>query len=356
LKVNKQDSVIPVLLIIIVTSLILASIYPIRINREGVMEIYDSGHLKALLKDNTGLVIFSSETCPDCVKLMQRYSELRQLLPENILLIEVLFKPGLTDRIFDEYSIMITPTFMVFRDGELVARYDGLISDDPTIIAQWVMHNYSSNQTSYLQKSLPLNLGVVALVILGFLAAFSPCSLPFLFIVGGGIAKEASRTKDSKKLLIPIILFSAGILVSVALLTMFFSVISKLFFKTILFAGLILIFAGVYSVIGQGVSRFSIKVERKNDYSIYFLSGFVAIQCNAPLVLGSAGILTTSVLTNKWLVALGMLLGMWIAFILALISVTVIAKKTSWLTKNYRVVEIATGLIFLVAGIILVLR
>jgi cytochrome c biogenesis protein CcdA len=52
-----------------------------------------------------------------------------------------------------------------------------------------------------------------------------------------------------------------------------------------------------------------------------------------------------------------MLLGMWIAFILALISVTVIAKKkTSWLKKNYRVVEIATGLIFLAAGIILVLR
>jgi len=49
LKANNQDSVISVLLIIIVASLILASIYPIRINREGVMEIYDSGHLKALL-------------------------------------------------------------------------------------------------------------------------------------------------------------------------------------------------------------------------------------------------------------------------------------------------------------------
>lgn len=347
-----------VLLLIILASLILVLIYPTEINKKDIIEIYNQDYFYSLVEEHRALVIFSSETCPDCVELMGRYNEIRGLLQDDVLLIEVLYKPGLTDELFKNYAITVTPTFMVVSEKKVIARHDGILSKKPEDIARWVSASLSSqgvdNQDKYGYSIYKL--GLFTAVVLGFLTAFSPCSLPFLLMISTSLVKEGLTNKKSLQKFMPFFIFSLGTFFSLLLLTFFFSLVSKLILKTLFFLGFVLVFTGFCSLYDDHPNNFSFGVGKRDFYAIYFLSGLVATQCNAPLLLGSAAIISYSMNYGDLLLGILTLFGMWIVYLLALVAMMIVSRKIDLFVRYSSWIEKATGIVFIIVGIVILLR
>jgi len=319
------------------------------------LEIYSEGQLESASKGRAVLLVFSSDSCPDCIRLSRKYGEIRQLLPEGVLLAEIPYKPGVTDSLFDMYRVTATPTLFVMRDGKVIARREGMVTESPADIAEWVSSSLGGSTNKESGRSpLSASLGLFALPALGFLAAFSPCSLPFVIAVGGAVASELSSAGSSKRALYPLLAFSAGAFASLLMLALSFSALMLVVHRIEVFTALLMIMVGTLSLFSSGLYPSFSKVPRRGGaYAVYALSGMIAIQCSAPLFLGSAVLVSAGFLKFGVLRPLLALLGMWVAYLGASLLASVLFKGASLLVKNPRLVDALVAAAFLAAGVIL---
>jgi len=338
----------------VLAALLTSLLYPALPEKEGVFEIYSEDQLEFASRGRAVLLVFSSDSCPDCIRLSRKYSEIRQLLPEGVLLAEVPYKPGVTDSLFEMYGVTVTPTLFVMRDGKVVARREGLATENPADIAEWVSSSLggSTNQESG-RAPLSTSLGLFALPALGFLAAFSPCSLPFVIAVGGAVASELSSAGSSKRALYPLLAFSAGAFASLLLLALSFSALMLVVHRIEVFTAVLMIMVGTLSLSSSGLYPSFSKIPRgRGAYAVYALSGMIAIQCSAPLFVGSAALLSAGFLKFGVLRPALALLGMWAAYLVASLLASVLFKGASLLVKNARLVDALAAVAFFAAGIL----
>lgn len=346
-----------ILLIVGLTSILIASFYPRPLESNEVIEVYRLDYLNSYLTNHRVLVIFSSETCLECLKLTYKYSELRQLLPSEILLIEIPLIRGTTDMIFRKYNIVKTPTFIVYDHGDQVARYDGLISLNPDEIVSWVLNSFEYMEGASGNKGVTFDfspLGIIAPFILGALIAFSPCSLPFLFLVSGGLLRESRDRIKPKKLLELFLLFVAGLFSSLIIAVYAFSWLSGFVLKSLIFLGLFLIFTGLLSLFGRHI-HLKTGLYKEGVRGLYFMSGFLALQCNLPIFLGAAALLSYSLTLVEKTHMMLQLLGLLVAYALALGIAHYIVMKIGKYDKVSRLVGVMSGVIFVGVGVVLLL-
>ncbi len=141
-----------------------------------------SGELDKQLKEGTVAVMFWSETCSSCELMRPYWMRVEASPPEGVRVVDVPLIPGETDRLFMEYGVTETPTFLVLRDGAVVAKIVGPVqSDDPALyFRKWIesaakMASASSEQVSGWEPAT-----LALLPFLGALVALSPCSAPIV--------------------------------------------------------------------------------------------------------------------------------------------------------------------------------
>jgi thioredoxin-like negative regulator of GroEL len=75
-----------------------------------------------LNRPGTFVVCFAAEWCPVTRRFMPKFLGLRGTLPAQIILADI---TDLKNPLWDDFRIRITPSIIVFREGEVLLRLDG---------------------------------------------------------------------------------------------------------------------------------------------------------------------------------------------------------------------------------------
>jgi len=75
-----------------------------------------------LSRPGTYVVCFSAAWCPVTRRFMPRFVALKGTLPATIAIADI---TDLENPLWDDFRIRITPSIVVFRDGEVLQRVDG---------------------------------------------------------------------------------------------------------------------------------------------------------------------------------------------------------------------------------------
>jgi len=75
-----------------------------------------------LARPGTVVVCFAAAWCPVTRRFMPRFVELNGKLPAQLAIADI---TELNDPLWDTFRIRITPSIIVFRDGEVTLRIDG---------------------------------------------------------------------------------------------------------------------------------------------------------------------------------------------------------------------------------------
>ena len=299
------------------------------------------------------VVLFWSQTCPHCLQILRVWEELEEQQPlKNIgvRLADVCLQSPSGPQLFQRYGVFETPTLVYLDNGRLKAMVPGPEVADPKAILDVVkglvgLANVEIDSveikpatTTILSEASIAGLFAMFLG-LGFLAAFSPCSIAVLVayaVSGRGLN--------------PLACFGAGftgtlLLASfIAFLTATFS--SFLTLLPILLAAVVF-YAGLSTLlrVGHGVGL-SIRVPRSLVCLAY---PFVAIQCSLPIVVaGFAGVGAVGSIPA----ALGFAIGMATPLALAALSSKAVNRLVSKLESRRG--EIVSGLLLIVASLVII--
>lgn len=75
-----------------------------------------------LNRPGTYVVCFGAEWCPVTRRFMPRFVALKGTLPATFAIADI---TDLKDPLWDDFQIRITPSIIVFRDGQIRQRIDG---------------------------------------------------------------------------------------------------------------------------------------------------------------------------------------------------------------------------------------
>ena len=75
-----------------------------------------------LSRAGTYAVCFAAEWCPITRRFMPRFVPLKGTLPATFAIADI---TDLNDSLWDDFQIRITPSIIVFRDGQVLGRIDG---------------------------------------------------------------------------------------------------------------------------------------------------------------------------------------------------------------------------------------
>ena len=73
--------------------------------------------------NNIVLVDFWSEWCPHCLAMMPHVDSISQEMGDKVKVIKV--DAGTQSDIVNQYSVRTLPTFMIFKNGELIDQFNG---------------------------------------------------------------------------------------------------------------------------------------------------------------------------------------------------------------------------------------
>ncbi len=166
-------------LVIVLTSVALGLL--ISFSGRGTSIQISQGDLDRELKRGTVAVMFWSRTCSACEMMMPYWRQVESSPPPGVRVTDVPLIPGKTDRLFMEYGVTETPTFLVLRDGAVIAKLVGAVrSQDPaSYFRRWI--ESSARMTSQSGRSPGWEPATMALLpFLGALVALSPCSAPIV--------------------------------------------------------------------------------------------------------------------------------------------------------------------------------
>ncbi|MFZ0829658.1 MAG: thioredoxin family protein [Thermoplasmata archaeon] len=75
-----------------------------------------------LQRSGTNVVCFSAEWCPVTRRFMPKFLALRGTLPALLMIADI---TDLKSPLWDDFHIRITPSIIVYREGEVFLRLDG---------------------------------------------------------------------------------------------------------------------------------------------------------------------------------------------------------------------------------------
>ncbi len=323
-----------------------------------------SSELEGELKQGSVAVMFWSETCQTCEKLRPYWKELEAINVKNVKILDVPLIPGKTDKLFAEYGVTETPTFMVLKDGAVVAKIVGDIRSDNVTgyLLSWIEGNL--RQVEGVQKSPKEGETVnafdyatlAALPFMGAIVAFSPCSAPIVAAYAG--FGRAKNRKDYASCMVSsflgtMVLGSLFVIAASLVTGLIKGLTMALAMSAILFGFLTLFTASdacpmpskkVRDIMSSGMS------------AACFSFGLVSLQCSLPLLagyialIGSTGDLVLG-LVGTSLLALGMSSSLVITLYLASKATGAFSKAS----KSPALLERVGGLLLIVLGVYLVL-
>ncbi len=93
-------------------------------------KLTDKNFLNLKIKEHTGksLIVFSADWCPFCITFFNNLKEYGN--------IESTFIADITDvesKLWNSFDLDVIPTMAIFKEGNLVKRWDGIIGQGLTI-------------------------------------------------------------------------------------------------------------------------------------------------------------------------------------------------------------------------------
>ena len=158
-----------------------------------------TSELEGELSKGNVAVMFWSETCQVCEEMRPYWERLQRAGVPGVKIMDVPLIPGKTDKIFLDYGVDETPTFMVLRDGAVVAKIVGGVrsSNITKYLENWIMESVKKVESVHAEEGEEKKFDYATLAVLPFLGAiiaFSPCSAPIVAAYAG--FGRARRGKD----------------------------------------------------------------------------------------------------------------------------------------------------------------
>ncbi|MBQ8356275.1 MAG: thioredoxin family protein [Clostridia bacterium] len=85
---------------------------------------YDDFQEKVIAFSGLALVDFYSDSCVPCKRMSPILAALEERYPEELYIAKV--NVAYEKKLVEEYQIRSTPTFLLFKDGEIADRFSGI--------------------------------------------------------------------------------------------------------------------------------------------------------------------------------------------------------------------------------------
>jgi len=243
------------------------------------------------------VVMFWSELCFNCEKILPVWRSIERDPPPGIKVIDIELIPGKNENIFIEFGIKETPTIILFENGKEVKRISGLSEASESYLRDWIE---GKNDFKWINIAFPE---------LGGLLALSPCSLPIMMsLIPLG---RFSRRRDYAKCLISSTIGVISLGIAFLLIS---SLLKSIVEWTIYALALFSVILGIFMVLSPERSC-KVTGRVKSSFTCFSL-GFLAVQCNLPLVIGSLMLLSVNDLAQGILNLISLSLGMSLTFLL----------------------------------------
>lgn len=228
------------------------------------------------------LVLIKSSACRTCEKILP-YWEAAKRSVEGVKLIEVAIEERPTLAV--EYGIRETPTFLLFVNGRLVAKYEGPFGYNEgefvdNLIA-WVREKSLRPVLTFREA-----IALPSLFLLGLAVYASPCVLPLALSFAALLMSRGEKVTAARCSLCAV-LAAVGVLIAGAVAgllgagaTATLPVLTKVF--------AILLFAiGLSSILDLPMGSPKGLGRKGGFYGACITFGLLSVQCSLPLVLGA---------------------------------------------------------------------
>ena len=251
------------------------------------------------LENGVVAVMLWSETCRTCEALKPYWERIEESPPEGVRVTDVPLIPGETDRIFVRYGARVTPTFLLLKDGKVVARIDGgFQAEDPeAFLRSWIEKSLAGIPSASSSGSEGPEQGLLTLLVLplvGAAIAFSPCSAPVVaaYATMGRVRRGSEYAACAGASFLGVLALGALIAAGAAL------VLGVLEGLRVALASAAILF-GVMTVLAASEtcpspSRSLLNLSRAGLPVACFSFGLIAMECSLPLLVGYLAIAGTS--------------------------------------------------------------
>jgi len=334
---------------------------------EGGYTITSSKFFKEKVLDTGGAVavMFRSDTCPTCERM---YPYWRMLEEKALFLGFKAYDVKLTrdtSTIFNKYMVQDLPTFIVFYDGKPIARYVGPFTPEDGNVTRamidWVLGALEGRslgvreaESATVQRTWTAGAAfaasVAAAAAAGVVSAFSPCVLPLLITNSIALARRRRNPGIAGCLVCSFSAFAGIMAVGVVFLL-----------ASGLLAGVQTVLTGIVAVavMAAGISSlFGLPAEipvarsiRSGSLAAFCgLYGFLALQCNLPLVVGALLLVAGS---GGFTQGLPVLFAFSLGLSLPLSIAVYFGPRLAVLTSRTEVLERLGGTVMVLAGAVL---
>lgn len=284
--------------------------------------VYDTATLERLLNESSKVLVFVEQhACPTCAVLRPYVEQLPDHVSDLLIVgyyIDSAYAASRSDTLefIREYGVKVTPTLLLFVNGSLVSRHEGLFPGDQmegllSFVSRVATHEEEGPRP---ESAADTDLVVLlpAATLLGIAAAFSPCSFPLMLSFGAlrATSRRSSIIREAGKasLVILVSVLLAGVLLGwvggAGLVLLGFPAIDAV----ALFAAYFSILWGIAELLGREVV----------SPGMTAVSGFLpalGLQCSLPFFMAalslSAGVISALA------IAVGFSLGFSAPYILA---------------------------------------
>lgn len=294
-------------------------------------------------------VMFSSETCPTCNRMLPYWRQLEEAPPQGVMVVHINYDAA-TAALFAKYGVTETPTYVVLDSGgRILARYTGPFtgSNITRSMYDWIVNAASSVEGG---EPKPHLYSLVAYPVLGAMLALSPCVTPVLALYAG---IGSSGRKTSHCLACGLASF-AGILVLGGVVVVATSLAAKMVPGLLMAMAVAAILFGAYSLQGASPMAGFGRLASAGLPAACFGFGLVVLQCSLPLLGGTLALAASTGNLSVGLAGVALLaLGLSTVLTLLLYAATRASGLVARLTGNPALVERVGGAILVVAGIYL---
>ncbi|MCE4617163.1 MAG: thioredoxin domain-containing protein [Desulfurococcales archaeon] len=250
--------------------------------REGGVVRFDSSpseYYEVVSKYDTVIVYVEQEGCIACKKIEPHVYDFAEKHPDITVLefsIDKLLEkdPDKTLQLISDLGIRGTPTFIVYKHGEEVARHEGLFDGDQN-------KGLESLASSKLDRNAAITgFGLGAAFVMGLVASFSPCNVSLLavYVASQPLKKINKWTLLASNVLLVSIVLAGG-------LGLGFLAMTSLGFMGIPVSTLLLLFSG-WLIMLWGIMEYrGFIVSSKAVSHFSKLLPPLGLQCSLPFLL-----------------------------------------------------------------------
>ncbi len=157
--------------------------------------VYDTATLERIIGESPRVLVFVEQhACPSCAALRPYVEQLPDRVSGVLVVgyyIESAYTASRSDTLafIRAYGIRVTPTLLLFINGSLAGRHEGLFPGDQIeglmdFVSRAVPEEGEGAVEKMMESTNNLVVIVPAAALLGIAAAFSPCSFPLMLSFG----------------------------------------------------------------------------------------------------------------------------------------------------------------------------